>query len=112
MAMFITERDENGVALFTLSGRIDGHTASNLDAVLDAAVSNGENRMVLDMGDVQYIGSTGLRTLVKALARLRERGGDLKLVALSGNLLRALRIVGFDSFFSLHDTLEGALGCF
>jgi len=110
--MFITRQAEKGVALYAVSGRIDGHTAGDLDAVLGTAMSRGEKQVVLDMAEVQYIGSAGLRTLATALARLKARGGDLKLVALSTHLRRAFRIVGFENFFSLHDTLDGAMAGF
>jgi anti-anti-sigma regulatory factor len=38
----------------------------------------------------------------------REQGGDLKLVALNPKVLRVFRIIGFDKFFSVYDTLEAA----
>jgi anti-anti-sigma factor len=68
--------------------------------------------MVLDMAGVSYISSAGLRTLADVLTRNREAGGDLKLVALNKKVLRVLRIIGFDRFFSLYDTVEAAISDF
>jgi anti-anti-sigma factor len=65
--------------------------------------------MVLDMAKVGYISSAGLRTLADVLTKNREQGGDLKLVALNRKVLRVLRIIGFDKFFSLYDTVEAAI---
>jgi anti-sigma B factor antagonist len=67
---------------------------------------------VLDMGQVGYISSAGLRTLADILTRNREAGGDLKLVGLNRKVLRVLRIIGFDKFFSIYETLEAALAEF
>lgn len=110
--MNITERDENGVSVLVLEGRVDTQGAHELDEALQAAVSTGQHKMVLDMAEVSYISSAGLRTLADILTRNREQGGDLKLVALSRKVLRVLRIIGFDKFFTLYDTLEEAIADF
>jgi anti-anti-sigma factor len=110
--MNITERVENGVSVFTLEGRVDTQGAREMDEVLQSAVSQGRYKMVLDMAEVSYISSAGLRTLADVVTKDREQGGDLKLVALSRKVLRVLRIIGFDRFFSVYDTLEEALADF
>jgi anti-anti-sigma factor len=110
--MNINERSENGVSVFVLRGRIDTQGAVDLDLALQAAVSEGKHKMVLDMAEVRYISSAGLRTLADVLTKNREVGGDLKLVALDRKVLRVFRIIGFDKFFSIYDTLETAIADF
>jgi anti-sigma B factor antagonist len=110
--MDITERIEDGVSLFVLAGRIDTQGARELDEALQAAASEGKHKMVLDMAEVSYISSSGLRTLADVVTKNREQGGDLKLAALSRKVLRVLRIIGFDRFFALYDTLEAAIADF
>jgi anti-sigma B factor antagonist len=107
--MNITERDENSVTVFVLEGRIDTQGAAELDEALQASVSEGKHRMVLDMAGVSYISSSGLRTLADVVTKDREAGGDLKLAAVTRKVLRVLRIIGFDKFFSIYDTLEEAV---
>jgi anti-sigma B factor antagonist len=106
--MDITERVENGITVFVLEGRIDTQGAVDLDLALQAAVSEGQHKMVLDMAEVRYICSAGLRTLADVFTKNREKGGDLKLAALNPKVLRVFRIIGFDKFFSIYDTLEAA----
>ncbi len=110
--MNIVERDQNGVTVFELDGRVDTQGAVDMDLALQAAVSAGKHKMVLDMGKVSYISSAGLRTLADVVTRNREAGGDLKLVALNRKVLRVLRIIGFDRFFALYDTVEEAIADF
>jgi len=110
--MNITQRDEKGVTVFMLEGRVDTAGAEEMDQALQAAVAQGKYKMVLDLGQVSYISSAGLRTLADIVTRNREAGGDLKLVALNPKVLRVLRIIGFDRFFSIHDTIEQALADF
>jgi anti-anti-sigma factor len=110
--MNITEREQNGISVFVLEGRIDTQGAVDLDLALQSAVTLGKHKMVLDMAQVRYISSAGLRTLADVLTKNREANGDLKLVALNHKVLRVLRIIGFDKFFSLYDTAEEALADF
>ena len=110
--MNITERVENGITVFVLEGRIDTEGAVDLDLALQAAVSEGQHKMALDMAEVRYIGSAGLRTLADVFTKNRAAGGDLKLVALNPKVTRVFRIIGFDRFFSIHETLEAAIADF
>jgi anti-sigma B factor antagonist len=98
--------------VFELEGRIDTQGAVEMDEALENAVAAGKHKMVLDMANVSYISSAGLRTLADVVTRNREHGGDLKLVALTRKVLRVLRIIGFDRFFGLYDTLEAAIADF
>lgn len=110
--MNIAERVQDGASVFVLIGRIDTQGARELDDTLLAAVAQGEHKIVLDMAEVPYISSAGLRTLADVVTRNRENGGDLKLVALSPKVLRVLRIIGFDRFFVLYDTVDEAVADF
>jgi anti-anti-sigma factor len=112
MSMNITEREENGVSIFTLEGRIDTQGAVDMDLALQAAVSAGKYKMVLNMSDVRYISSAGLRSLADVLTKNRDAGGDLKLVALSPKVMRVFEIIGFDNFFSIYDTIQDATADF
>jgi anti-sigma B factor antagonist len=107
--MNIVERDQDGVTVFNLEGRVDTQGAVDLDTALNAAVSEGKHKMVLNMADVSYISSAGLRTLADIVTKNREAGGDLKLVALNRKVLRVLRIIGFDRFFSIYDSVDEAM---
>jgi anti-sigma B factor antagonist len=110
--MDITERVQNGVTVFVLEGRVDTQGAVDMDMTLQAAASAGKHKMVLDMAEVSYISSAGLRTLADVVTQNREAGGDLKLVALNRKVLRVLRIIGFDRFFAVYDTIEAAVADF
>jgi anti-anti-sigma factor len=110
--MNITERVEHGIIVFMLEGRIDTEGAVDMDLALQAAVSGGQHSMVLDMSQVRYIGSAGLRTLADVLTKNKEAGGDLKLAALNPKVMRVIQIIGFDKFFSIYDTPEAAVADF
>lgn len=110
--MKISESEQNGVSVFTLEGRIDTEGSVDLDLALQSAVADGKHKMVLDMSQVTYISSAGLRTLADVLTRNRENDGDLKLVAPTKKVMRVLQIIGFNNFFSIYDTTDAAVAAF
>ncbi len=110
--MDISEREQDGVTIFVLDGRVDSEGAVDLDMALRAAVEEGKHKMILDMSQVRYINSAGLRTLADILTENRNAGGDLRLVALNPKVQRIFQIIGFDRFFAIDRTLEEALAAF
>ena len=110
--MNITEREQKGVTIFILDGRVDSEGAVDLDLALQAATAEGKHKMILDMSQVRYINSSGLRTLADILTQNKADGGDLKLVNLNPKVQRVLQIIGFDKFFAIYATVEDALATF
>jgi anti-anti-sigma factor len=107
--MQITSRDEQGVAVFVLVGRVDSAGAAEMDQALQGAAAAGKYKMVLDMSGVSYINSAGLRTLADVLTQNRANNGDVRLVALNLKVERVFKIIGFDKFFQAYDTIEEAI---
>jgi anti-anti-sigma factor len=102
------ERDD-GVVLVRLAGELDLYNADSLrDALFDAAAQRPE-RLVVDLTEVQFIDSTALGVLIEARAKLANRRGFL-LAAPGLETRRALEISGLDRHFSIHDTVDAAVG--
>ena len=110
--MEITQRVEGGIAVVQPEGRIDTLAAEQLDQVLQAAVAEGNDRIVVDMSKVEYISSAGLRSLAAVLVKCRDEGGDMKVAALNERVTRVFKIIGFDLLMSVTDTPETAIGEF
>ena len=110
--MEITQRVEGDITVFLPDGRIDTLAASEVDQALQAAVAGGGHKIVVDMSKVDYINSSGLRTLAAVLVRCRDEGGDMKLAALNERVARVFNIIGFDLLMSLHGTSDAAIADF
>ncbi len=110
--MNISAQQRDTITILYLEGRIDGDGALELDDALQQVLADGHARLVLDMSQVSYINSAGLRTLADALARAQQKQGDVKLVTLTPKVLRVLQIIGFDRFFDIHASLSEALAAF
>lgn len=67
------------VDLVTTSGRIDSSNAAEFDEVLKELMHGGQHHIVINMADINYMSSAGLRTLVSALRECKKKKGDVRL---------------------------------
>jgi anti-anti-sigma factor len=93
----------DSVAVVTASGRIDSESAPSLDAEL-TKVAAAKNKIVLDLKDVEYLSSAGLRAIVKAAQAAQKSGGELRLAAVSDAVEVVMRTVGMLQMFKLYTT--------
>lgn len=96
-----SRRLEEGI-LVALTGDVDLATAAVVDEELRRA-EQSESLIVLDLADVSFMDSTGLRTVISADQRLRERGGSLRIVNAPSQVTRLFDLVGI----SEHLTIDG-----
>jgi anti-anti-sigma factor len=91
-----------------LSGRIDAGAAPHVNKAVRAAMAEGSRQMIVDLRDVTFLSSSGLRTLLLLARELRRDGGDLVLCALQPQVAEVFHLTGFDQIFHLHHTREEA----
>ncbi|HEV7654390.1 MAG TPA: STAS domain-containing protein [Mycobacteriales bacterium] len=101
-------RDHAGHTVLSVSGEVDIHTSPMLRLAL-ADLTGPERRLIVDLGDVQFLDSSGLGALVEGLNRAKDMDGDLSLVCPAGPMLKLLRITGLDQVFVLYATIEDAV---
>jgi anti-anti-sigma factor len=109
--MEIQEQTRDGILILHIDGQIDSTTGPELGSRLDTKINTGQVHLVLDLSDVPYISSAGLRALSIALKAVRAPaiGGDLCLARLSETVAHAFRISGFNQVFSIYDTVSEAI---
>ncbi|NPV66917.1 MAG: STAS domain-containing protein [Anaerolineae bacterium] len=100
------------VTLLEVSGRIDSTNANELGEALNAAIDSGRTQIVLDLANVDYMSSAGLRELVSALKKVKRGTGDLRLASVSGRVLEVLELAGLDTIFEIYPTQVEAVGSF
>ncbi|PJF43881.1 MAG: hypothetical protein CUN55_06845 [Phototrophicales bacterium] len=110
--MNITSHEQDDVMIVTLDGRVDSEGAIDLDLALQTALLEGHYKLILDMANVRYLNSAGLRTLADVLTQSRDHDGDLKLVSLNPKVERVFQIIGFDKFFNIYSDLDSAISAF
>ncbi len=100
---------DEAIAVMQLSGRLDASTVNQLERALTDAQVQGRRAIVVAMGELTYISSSGLRALLSARSAARKRGGDVFLCALSKSVREVFDMVGFSAIFSIFDTTEQAI---
>jgi anti-sigma B factor antagonist len=91
-----------------LAGELDLYNAQDVRRVLIDACSNGPQRVVVDLSEVEFIDSTALGVLIEARARLANKRAFL-LAAPGLATRRVLEISGLDRQFAVHDSVSEAL---
>lgn len=97
-----------GVHLVGVSGRLDQTQTPDLEEQFDELLAAGHHRIVVDMSDVTYINSGGLRCLVTAWRRAKKRGGNVVLTGLKERVDEVFSMVGFDKVFDVYPTQAAA----
>jgi len=110
--MKITVAQESGAALIQISGSVDSLTSDEAQTFFDEQIKNNQVRLVVDLSQVDYLSSAGLRVLLSALKSARQRGGDLYFAGLQDNVRKVLDLAGFTSIFKIFPTVEEAVGAF
>ena len=104
MTMKASTRQVNGVTVVDLSGRITLGEGSVIlrDTVRDL-VGKGSKKILLNLGDVTYIDSSGIGELVSAYTTVRNGGGELKLLNLTKKVHDLLQITKLYTVFDIMD---------
>ncbi|MEU4310887.1 STAS domain-containing protein [Streptomyces rochei] len=98
----------DGVRVVTVAGEIDQSNSAQLTRALRAD-GPGLSGIVIDMGRVTFMDSSGLNVLIAAHQDLTAAGGWLRLAAPTAAVLRVLQLVGVDQLIECHPTLTQAL---
>jgi anti-sigma B factor antagonist len=91
---------QSSAAVVTLRGELDASSADELQREL-ALVEVGSGVVIVDLRGVGFVDSTALGALVGTTRRLRQCGGDLKLVVDDPHVLRVLRVTNLDSLIAV-----------
>jgi len=100
---------EQSITVLSLAGRLDANTVSQLERALTDAYISGHRTIVMDLGELTYISSSGLRVLLTGRNNARKRKGDILLCNLRPAVREVLEMVGFSAIFPIFENLEQAM---
>jgi anti-sigma B factor antagonist len=113
MSMKFTTREVNGVTVMDLSGKITlGEGGATLRDEVRNIISKGSKKILLNLGEVNYIDSSGLGELVSAFTAVKNAGGELKLVNLTKKVSDLLVITKLVTVFDVRDNEAAAISSF
>ena len=110
MSMKTSIRQVDGITIVDCSGRITLGEGSVIlrDAVRDL-LAKGQKKILLNLGEVTYIDSSGIGELVSAFTTVRNQGGDLKLLNLTKKVHDLLQITKLYTVFDVKDDEASAI---
>jgi anti-anti-sigma factor len=91
-----------------LAGELDLYNSEEVGTALEQLAGESPPRLVVDLGEVTFVDSTILGTLVEAKKRLPE-GTGFRLAAPNAAVRRVLEVSGLDRHFDVRETVEDAL---
>jgi anti-sigma B factor antagonist len=113
MTLKSNSRQVDGIVIVDMSGRITlGEGSVVLRDTVRDLVSKGRKKILLNLGDVTYIDSSGIGELVSAFTTVRKEGGELKLLNLTKKVHDLLQITKLYTVFDIRDDEAAAVQSF
>ncbi len=110
MSVNLTNRQVGDITVIDVAGRITlGEGSSALRDALRDLISKGQKKILLNLGDVSYIDSSGIGELVSGFTTVTNQGGQLKLLNLTKRVKDLLQITKLYTVFDVHDEESTAI---
>jgi len=111
--MNILTEKRNEVTILHLEGDLlGGPEAVKLNEEINRLLDAGQTRLVIDLGQVERMNSSGLGIMINALSTYRQNGGQLKIAHLRDRVRNLLSTTRLDNIFEIYDTIDAALASF
>ena len=107
----IKSEGKDGAMIVTITGRVDSVTAGTLDKELEK-IMHADKKVVLDLKEITYLSSAGVRVIVKMLRNEQKAGGNVKLACIPHMVEEVLETVGMTELLKTYPTVEEAIASF
>lgn len=109
--MEVSQRTEGEVEIVAISGEIDGSTAPSAQSQI-LSLATPDAKILIDMSQVHYMSSAGLRMLLVVYRTVSGQGGKVVLTGLSQDLEDTMSLTGFLDFFDHFESVDAGLATF
>ncbi len=107
--MEIPTEQANGAIVLMPSGRIDGQNAIDFQASIDQTIGESSQPVILELSQLNYISSAGLRVILLLAKTLSNRNVHFSICAIAPAVKEVFEISGFGNIIDIHDTRAQAL---
>jgi anti-sigma B factor antagonist len=112
-SLSIKDRQAGDVTILDLSGKITiGEGSVQLREAVKRMLDEGKKKLLLNLGDVSYVDSSGIGELVSSYTTTGNQGGQLKLLNQTKKIHDLLTITKLVTVFETHDNEETAVASF
>jgi anti-anti-sigma factor len=107
--MNFTESQKGEITLLKVNGKLDSDLSPKLEKKVCEFLHSGQTKLLLDMSEVNYISSAGLRMLISIKKQVKTLSGTFIVCGLRSEVLEVMKICGFDHILEITQTEEEAL---
>ena len=107
--MEITEERKADMLMLRIIGKLDASTSKGLEDKILAVIGGGQSKLIVNLSQLDYISSAGLRVFLLAAKRMNETNGKFILCSLQAPVKQVFDIAGFSSFLTLAASTEEAI---
>ncbi len=102
----------DSIGVIKVGGYIDTTTSSELERALSSLLKKNQFRIIVDLGDVDYISSAGWGIFISEIKGIKENSGDLKLVRMIPEVYEVFELLEFHYILKAYDTIDDAVDAF
>ena len=105
-------KHEDNITTVEVNGSVDALTAPDLARAISDQVAEGHVYFVIDLTEVEFMSSAGLRTLLGAVKESRSQGGDLRITSTNPGIDKVLKMSGFHNIAKVFTSNADAVASF
>lgn len=110
--MEVSQQESGSVTIVSITGSLDALTAPTLSEFLNARLAEGKVRLVANLAALDYTSSAGLRVILNTVKEARQKGGDVRLAAVSSNVSKVFEMSGFHNILKFYPNAQAAVASF
>lgn len=107
-SMKISEEVKGDIAIVRIEGRLDAVTSAQIEAKIQKLLE-GKKKLVINLQDVDYLSSAGIRVLLATFKKIKAQNGKLAICSLTDDVMEIIKMAGFHTILPLFPTEEKAL---
>src|SRR6056297_2350794 len=105
----ITVADKGPVKIVKCQGYIDTTTSSLLESKMGEIMSGKNYKIIIDLGDVDYISSAGWGIFISEIKNIRKNKGDIKLVDMKPEVMEIFELLDFTNILEYYKSIDDAV---
>jgi anti-sigma B factor antagonist len=107
--MKIFQENNEGIEIFSVKGSLDSNTSPEFEQKIYEALEKGQRKLILNLEDLDYISSAGIRVMLKTTKDLKRMDGNIVLCSLQDYVREVFEIAGFDGYLNIENNLKAAM---
>ncbi len=105
----VSHKTEDGLTIIQIEGYLDAHTATEFERAIEDQIAQGNVKIIVDCGKLDYISSAGLGVFMGFVEEVRDEGGDIKICSLIPKVRQVFELLGFEQLYHIEDDRPAAV---